>query len=1115
MNAQPRQASGAVVVVAMFVFILSLAGGAWFFTRDSNRDAAFAESMNSGKSYFDSGNYVQAIAAFQKALAMNPANPDVHLNLANGFLRAGQPDRVLTHASEALQLEPGNAAAFYLAGCALLRQGAFSNAVQNLSQAKQIDRTVNAVGFQLGRAYLGWDKLQDAATEFTETLEFEKEHPSAHYQLSQVFLREGLKDEAARELAEHQRIQSGKSGASDDPAVFERCKHTEIIAPSELEQPTNTGAVVRFIDQTETAFGPEATQFAGPLALLDLNQQGWNDLLAFRKDGDLQLLWNTNGTFRSRTAAIRVPTGKTHALIVGDLQNDRFDDAIILGEKGTQVIRFATNGSATDVTGSAGLQDLKAAAGAVVDMDFTGRLGLLVAGREGGRFRVFTNLTSLGGQEILPAVFRERKLADATSSFSGVSQVAVDDWNNDDLPDVFLTRRGQPPALLVNQRASGLGVSSVRNDWPEAIGLAIGDLNGDRRNDLLLITENALAIYFGGLKEPYRIPARHHGLSSVRLLDYDHDGWLDVVAWGDQGLRVWRNRGRHGFHEMTTELGLQILANRPVTHFVAADFDKDGDSDWIVALASGGLRYLRNDGANVNGLLKLHPIGNRSNANGLGIRVELAAGNWHAIRTIQSLPVEIGIGRHTKIDAVTVRWFDNQLVETDVTANPREIHPLLEITSRNTGSCPYLYAWDGHGYRFVTDVLSAAPLGLPAREGVYIEPNPHEWLRLGTEQEFPARGGNYEIRLTEELREVLYLDQVRLVAVDHPANWEAHTTSKLVSPPSFSNPGATGLVHRRSLVSATRLDGTDVTTELKEIDQRRASPPGTLNPQIRGTAVSHGYILDFGELDVSRPWVMALTGWLRFGGGMGNMAASRIADFPNPFPLLDAETSRGVWQRVDVTVGAPAGKTKTILVDLAGKLPAGTRRLRLSESLELHWDCISLWEKPTGPDPTETIVAPKTAHLHWRGFSTVAEPVWGEHVSPAYDQVQLRPPWRITPSGWATRYGNVTELLAHEDNALAIVAGGDELSLSFAASGLPPKPSGMERTFFLALTGWDKDADYHVPTGDQIEPLPWQGQNAQAIGQETRPGFDSDTLHQQYNTRWVGPLTFDRQSARR
>ena len=84
--------------------------------------------------------------------------------------------------------------------------------------------------------------------------------------------------------------------------------------------------------------------------------------------------------------------------------------------------------------------------------------------------------------------------------------------------------------------------------------------------------------------------------------------------------------------------------------------------------------------------------------------------------------------------------------------------------------------------------------------------------------------------------------------------------------------------------------------------------------------------LEFGELPADRPLVLALTGWLRFGGGMANIGAALDDQLPFPFPTLAAEMPDGSWAPVKVDVGAPAGKTKTIVVDLAGALPAGARR---------------------------------------------------------------------------------------------------------------------------------------------------------------------------------------------
>ena len=132
----------------------------------------------------------------------------------------------------------------------------------------------------------------------------------------------------------------------------------------------------------------------------------------------------------------------------------------------------------------------------------------------------------------------------------------------------------------------------------------------------------------------------------------------DLIAWGSDGLRAWRNRGSAGFHDATQELGLDVLQTTAVSGLVMADFDQDGDIDLIASTGTAGLRFLRNDGVNANELLKLRLLGNRSNASALGVKVELASGGWRTLRTVQQLPVEIGVGKRKQLDLVSTRWFD-------------------------------------------------------------------------------------------------------------------------------------------------------------------------------------------------------------------------------------------------------------------------------------------------------------------------------------------------------------------------------------------------------------------------------------------------------------------------
>src|SRR5207237_601787 len=52
----------------------------------------FVRLTNTGKNYYDRGEADKAITALEVALALKPAQPDAHLNLANAYLLANQPE---------------------------------------------------------------------------------------------------------------------------------------------------------------------------------------------------------------------------------------------------------------------------------------------------------------------------------------------------------------------------------------------------------------------------------------------------------------------------------------------------------------------------------------------------------------------------------------------------------------------------------------------------------------------------------------------------------------------------------------------------------------------------------------------------------------------------------------------------------------------------------------------------------------------------------------------------------------------------------------------------------------------------------------------------------------
>jgi hypothetical protein len=1105
----------------------------------------FLRLMVVGKNYLERGDTTNAIATYKKAQAIYPNDADLHLNLANSYLPGGAAMEAIREADEVLKLDPNSAAAWFVKGSAWLRLSNHEEAAKALENCRKIDPGERATYFQLGRARMGLQQWEAAITALREGIRMDPNrlHAGPRYLLAQSLMRAGREEEAKKELALYQTdVDSGQI----DARTFERSKFTQARVPFKLDQPEKDGINVRFVDATRDVFGDGAQSFSGPIGVIDANRNGWNSLFVVEK-GNFRLLWNSNGTFRTYGEPYPAINGAQYSkMLVGDLQNDRFEDIIVLGDKGSHVFTFATNGVAKDETGFSGLSGLRAVDGLLMDLDFTGKLDLIAVGAETNDMRVYRQFGPLLFNEITSTSGIPASLHDAQA-------VMMEDWNRDGMMDLIASRRKGAPLLLEKQRGGPLVPRET--NWVAGAVFCTGDFDNDLRADLAVVSDRKISICFNGGERKEIASAGN--AKQIIAVDHDNDGWLDLWVVGAK-IRAWRNAGLSGFQEQTARLGLDKFDGGAVSELHFADFDKDCDSDAVVALANGGLRFLRNEGGNANAQFKVALHGTRSNASGIGCKVEVETGRLRLVRTVQRLPVEIGVGKYQTLDSFVVHWFNWPQGSAEVPFNCKEPLFALELTIQE-GSCPYLYAWDGKRFRFVTDILGAAPLGLPIAEGRYIEADSEELVWIGNEQTFPARDAAYQLQITEELREVLYLDEAKLVVVDHEPGTEVHPTDKLLPGKPFPAGALMTLRNEHPLLQATRLGerdrpgrtsrrpadwqrtqngdvfghgdvfgetpntatetvalpmsieslppgGQEVTAALRTVDGRRASPPKLRVPQLRGLAEPHGLVLDFGPLDASpaaAPLVLVMNGWLRFGGGMANIAAAQDPSLPFPFPSLEAEIAPGTWKQLDVIVGAPAGKTKTIVVDLEGKLQAGTRRLRLTQAFEIHWDRIALMEKKPNARTAITFINPTEADLHFRGFSAIQDLPLDCPLTPDYGKVGPNSYWTITPGGWCTRYGDVSELVAARDEGLALLNGGDELTLKFAVTSLPPKPAGTVREFFLYVDGWDKDSDFHVAAGTQVGPLPFHGMNDQFYGREKRPEFPSDALHRKYNSRWV------------
>ncbi len=160
--------------------------------------------------------------------------------------------------------------------------------------------------------------------------------------------------------------------------------------------------------------------------------------------------------------------------------------------------------------------------------------------------------------------------------------------------------------------------------------------------------------------------------------------------------------------------------------------------------------------------------------------IEIKAGTLYRKQLYGGVPVTLDTGAYASIDTIRITW-PNGLIQNEPNQAAGKAYR-YEEEQRLSGSCPIVWTWNGTGFEFITDVLGVAPLGASDGDGSYFPVDHDEFVSIPGRALKP-HDGFYDVRITEELSEVSYLDQLRLFAFDHPANTQIYTNEKFKSPP--------------------------------------------------------------------------------------------------------------------------------------------------------------------------------------------------------------------------------------------------------------------------------------------------------------------------------------------
>ena len=472
---------------------------------------------------------------------------------------------------------------------------------------------------------------------------------------------------------------------------------------------------------------------------LDYDQDGLMDLY-FVQSGPTELykpdhpmrsaLYHNNGdgTFTDVTdkAGVAAENHYGQGVAIGDYDNDGYPDIYITGYGRAILYHNNGNGTFTDVTAKAGVADQGgwSTSAAWLDYDHDGYLDLVVlnyiewsaknnlwCGEHRPGYRSYCHPGNYKGQHIkLYHNNHDGTFTDVSES-SGIGKpeakgmgVVAADFNNDGWTDVAVANDSWPNFLFINKHdgtfqdvsfVSGIAASEDGR-YEAGMGIDAADLTGNGLQDIYIthLDFELNRLYTNNGDGSFTDATFSSGIGnkailysgvSMKFLDYDNDGWPDIVQLNGamvdnvqlyhsevtykEPLLMFRNLGKGQF-EKIPDGALGPDFSRPIAGrgIATADFDNNGTIDIAVSNRGDYPMLLRNDQPHDdagNHWLEVLLIGTKSNRDGIGASLKLTAeGITHieqakggmSYMSASDPRVHLGLGKRSKIDQLEITW---------------------------------------------------------------------------------------------------------------------------------------------------------------------------------------------------------------------------------------------------------------------------------------------------------------------------------------------------------------------------------------------------------------------------------------------------------------------------
>jgi len=1097
--------------------------------------------VNAGIALLNMQRFEDARRILEKSAERDPQNPRVWFNLGLLEKATDHPGAAIEDFQKAGTLDPADADSQYFAGLLYSQQQQYEKAIESFKAALKLNPFHVSAEFGLAQALQRTGDTQSAKKHLERFQHLGAEKLGKP--ISFIYGEQG-KYSLARMMPPapeavppvvpvHFVNVTSLSGLSAEPSAHVLSAGARSKAQPRHVTPATSAA-------HESGARSLASFLGSGACIFDFDGDGMQDIFLVNSDGkgNAALYHNLGkGKFVNVTKAAGLEMhGEGAGCAVGDYDNDGRADLAVSFLGRVALYHNEGKGKFKDVTADAGIHvDGLPLGMTFIDYDHDGDLDLYVT-----RFNDFpidvpsqpftfppgtkpagNILWRNNGNGTFTDWTTESGLRGSAPSVGAIGS----DFDNDRAIDFVVTGWEDSPTVFVNQRE---GAFRAVHPWiapmpnPTA-GVVALDFNKDGWMDLAFTHWGPVGVSLWrnvAGKAFERVPLPDPGWMrgwGIAALDYDNDGWVDLVAVGENfsgegRILLLRNEGPAGFRDVTHETGLDKIVLHDPRGVIPIDAAGDGSPGLLITQNGLPPLLLQNVGGNRYNWLRLDFKGEHDNKSGIGTKVEMFAGaleqKWEVAGASGylgqgSTEILAGLGVEREAEIVRLLWPTGVLQdEMEIQAHKAEL--VTEIDRRGS-SCPIVFVWNGERFEFLADMIGPGILGHWIGPKQRNTPDPDEYFKVSGSQAQP-RDGKISFRMIEPMEELDYLDQTRLLAVDHPADVEVNPNEYFASNPPFPKFKVIASREAHPPVGAWDDKSHDILPLLLERDRKYVT--NFADAPYQGFAAMHTIELDLGPWDTSRPLRLLLDGFTDYFSA-NSMHAAWQAGIQLVPPYVEAQDNSGKWVRVVEDMGFPAGLLRTMVADLTGKLSPGTRFIRITTNLKIYWDRIRVDNSPADLPFKLTEVPLASAHLRFRGYPRVVEGNPRNDLSYVYEDVSVTGPYSRQLGNY-TRYGEVTELVRSSDDEYVIFGSGDEVAVDFDASQLPELPEGWTRDYFFYADGFAKDMDFYAAHGDTVAPLPFH--TSAPYPYPAGVGYPTDEQHLnyllEYNTRGVaGPAS--------